>query len=244
MAGHLLDGDGGGSEPPAYRRVKEHVLGHILAGDWRVGERIPSEHDLKDQFGVSRMTVHRALRELTDEGYLSRAVGAGTFVCDRSAAAWTIHFRDIPDEARSHGHRCRTRLVSASHGSASAETAVRLGLRAGAPVLCSTVVRWVENAPAQLEERWVNAVLAPDYLDADLEREQPAAVLARLVPGITHSHEVRAVAPKGRTRTLLAVGAGEPCLLVTTTSRAGNAVVSVADCTYPGSRYALPGRFL
>lgn len=235
------DGDHG---PPAYRRVKEHVLGHILAGDWRVGERIPSEHELKDQFGVSRMTVHRALRELTDEGWVSRTVGAGTFVADRRASGATMLLRDIADEAREAGRGCRVRLVTATRGAAGEATAPRLKLPVGAPIFCTTLVRWIGGAPVQLEERWVNAAPAPDFLSHDFEREAPAAVLARLAPQATLAHEVRAVLPMGKARTLLAVQPGEPCLVVTSVLSVGNAVLSVADLYHPGSRYALPGRFL
>lgn len=229
---------------PAYRRVKDHVLSHILAGDWVVGDRIPSEHELKNQFGVSRMTVHRALRELTEEGYVSRTVGAGTFVADRRATGSTLKLRDINDEARDAGRRCRPRHVGMSRGAAGAENAARLGIRPGSPIFCVTIVRWLGSVPVQLEERWVNATLVPSFFDHDLEREAPAAVLARLAPDGVLTHEVRAVAAKGKTRTLLAMQPGEPCLLVTSTLSVGDAVLSVADLYHPGSRYALPGRFL
>lgn len=229
---------------PAYRRVKDHVLGHILAGDWSTGERIPSEHELKKQFGVSRMTVHRAIRELTDEGYLSRTVGAGTFVVDRGGAETTLVIRGIASAARDAGLTCRTTVIAASRGFASTDVAARLGLAAGAPTFWTMLVHWSRTAPIQYEERWVNASLAPDYLDHDFEREAPAAVLARAAPDATVEHEVRAVVAKGRIRTLLAMQAGEPCLLLTSRTKAGDAILSVADLYHPGDRYALPGRFI
>ena len=75
---------------PAYQRIRDHLFDHIRGGDWSPGDRLPSEHDLKEQFGVSRMTVRRALRELVDEGYVSRVVGAGTYVTDRSNVGATL----------------------------------------------------------------------------------------------------------------------------------------------------------
>lgn len=229
---------------PAYRRVKEHVLGHIIAGDWSAGERIPSEQELRRQFGVARMTVHRALRELTEEGYLTRAVGAGTFVADRTRAPSSLSIRDVVDEAHEAGLRCRSRIVSQSHGRASPQTAARLGIAEGAGIFCTTVARWLGSMPIQYEERWVVAELAPTYPGHDFERSSPAEVLARLFPELVAAHEVRAIVPKGKIRTLLAMQAADACLLLSTRLALGDTAVSVADFYHPGNRYALPGKFI
>ena len=65
---------------PRYRRIKEHIVRHIEAVEWRAGDQVPSERKLVKQLKVSRMTVNRALRELTHEGLLVRVQGTGTFV--------------------------------------------------------------------------------------------------------------------------------------------------------------------
>jgi histidine ammonia-lyase len=76
-----------GTPGPLYRKVKKTIKDRIVSGEWPAEDRIPSEHDLVTAFGVSRMTVHRALRELTDEGYLIRVQGVGTFVARRKPVA-------------------------------------------------------------------------------------------------------------------------------------------------------------
>lgn len=70
--------------PPApfYEKVKQAISEKIAAGVWRPHDRIPSEAELVAQFGFSRMTINRALRELTDEGLLVRLQGVGTFVAE------------------------------------------------------------------------------------------------------------------------------------------------------------------
>ena len=50
---------------PLYAKVKDHILGQIRAGVWAAGSRVPSENQLVETFGISRMTANRALRELT-----------------------------------------------------------------------------------------------------------------------------------------------------------------------------------
>ncbi|NCW44999.1 MAG: GntR family transcriptional regulator, partial [Gemmatimonadaceae bacterium] len=65
---------------PAYQRVKRYVLDRIQRGAWQEGDAIPGEEALAREFGVSRMTVNRALRELSDEQIVERVQGSGTYV--------------------------------------------------------------------------------------------------------------------------------------------------------------------
>jgi GntR family histidine utilization transcriptional repressor len=63
---------------PAYEQVKSWVRQHIASGEWKPGDPVPSEAALIEQFGVSRMTANRALRELAAEGLVTRVQGSGT----------------------------------------------------------------------------------------------------------------------------------------------------------------------
>lgn len=65
---------------PLYYQLKQTLLGMIQNGELAPGEPLPSEKELEDEYGVSRITVRRALSDLAAEGYLSRQVGRGTFV--------------------------------------------------------------------------------------------------------------------------------------------------------------------
>src|SRR3546814_14435569 len=58
--------------PPLYQQVKDYIVTRILGGDRPEGNRVPSENELTRELSVSRMTVHRALRALTTEGWLER----------------------------------------------------------------------------------------------------------------------------------------------------------------------------
>ena len=67
---------------PIYQLIKDAVVDKIRAGEWLPGTRVPSENALAAELGVSRMTAHRALRELTQHGLLTRVHGVGTFVAE------------------------------------------------------------------------------------------------------------------------------------------------------------------
>jgi GntR family transcriptional regulator, arabinose operon transcriptional repressor len=73
-------------QPPKYRQVHEALLRQIVSGRVPPGGRLPSEADLVQQFGASRITVARALRELQLAGLIERRAGSGSFVCHRGSA--------------------------------------------------------------------------------------------------------------------------------------------------------------
>lgn len=65
---------------PAYMKIHDQLKKDIDEHRWAIGERLPSERDLADQFAVSRMTLRQAVSLLVEEGVLERRVGSGTFV--------------------------------------------------------------------------------------------------------------------------------------------------------------------
>ncbi len=65
-----------------YQQIKDHIVRRIQDGSWRAGDRLPSESELVQQFGMSRMTVNRALRELVEQGRIVRVAGVGSFVAE------------------------------------------------------------------------------------------------------------------------------------------------------------------
>ena len=82
---------------PIFQRIKDHLLAEIHAGKWREGDVIPSEQELARQFSVSRMTVNRAVRELTTEQVLTRIQGSGTFVAQQKYQSTLVEIKSIAD---------------------------------------------------------------------------------------------------------------------------------------------------
>ncbi|PWC34064.1 histidine utilization repressor [Azospirillum sp. TSO35-2] len=228
---------------PRYAQIKDTIRRRIRSGDWPEGFQIPSEHKLLEEFSVSRMTVHRALRDLTDEGLLTRVQGLGTFVAERPPSADVVELRSIADEiaARGNRHACRVEQLLAV--TADAGLARRFNLPVGAKLFHSIVVHSESDVPVQLEERWVNPSVAPDYLDQDFTRQTPGDYLIRLESAPQVEHVIEAVAPTAEIARLLDIPVSEPCLRVTRRTWVGGRVVTVAMLVHPGSRYRLGARF-
>ena len=96
-------GAGLGAAAP-YQRVKQHLKDGLAGGDWPPGALMPSEAELVARFGVSRMTVNRALRELQAEGLVDRSQGIGTFAAQLHRVSSTLKIRDLHEEIESRGH--------------------------------------------------------------------------------------------------------------------------------------------
>ncbi|MDB5873075.1 MAG: histidine utilization repressor, partial [Ramlibacter sp.] len=78
-----------------YEQVKEFISRKIQDGTWPAGHRLPSEHELVAQFGVARMTVNRALRELVEQGRITRVAGVGSFVAEDKPQSTLLQIANI-----------------------------------------------------------------------------------------------------------------------------------------------------
>ena len=229
---------------PLYAQLKEHVLRNIRSGAWRAGERVPSEHELVREFKVSRMTANRALRELMRSGVLARVAGVGTFVGDLKAAAHPLQIRNIAEEIRNRGHRHRALPVRLERVPPSERVRGALGISARVrEIFHSLVVHFENDAVLQVEDRYVNPQLAPDYLAADFAALTPHEYLMEVAPLQRVEHVVRAVLPAARIRALLQLRAQEPALLIERVTWSGNERASFALLYHPGSRFELRGDF-
>lgn len=121
----MLDRAGG---IPLYRQIHDHLRAGIEGNQWRVGERLPTEQQLCEQFGVSRITVVRALNRLADEGMITKTQGKGTFV---SAPKWIPEPRTLlsfTEEMAERGMTPGSHIISSQLCNPSARLAERLQL--------------------------------------------------------------------------------------------------------------------
>lgn len=231
------------SPRPLYQQVKDRIRTRVRGGDWAPGRRIPSENQLVRELGVSRMTVHRALRELAAEGVLLRIAGVGTFVAEPAHHASLIELRAIAEEIREQGGAHRARLVRKGREMIDPAIAERLGKPIASEAFRVTLVHLHDGRPIQLEDRWVDPARAPAFLEVDFETTTPSEHLLETIVPEELEHVVQAVMPDPMTCELLAIAPDEPCLRLRRRTWNGGAVVTYAELTYPSSRYDLASRY-
>ncbi|MDR0227424.1 MAG: histidine utilization repressor [Burkholderiaceae bacterium] len=226
-----------------YQQVKDHVLRKISDGSLAAGERVPSELELVQEFGVARMTANRALRELAEQGVIVRVAGVGSFVAEEKPQSTLLHIANIAEEIRQRGHEHRFELIDVRRVSASPEAAAALQLAVGSSVFHLRGVHFENDVPVQLEDRHVNPRMVPDFMEQDFSQVQPSVYLVRNVQFDQIEHVVDAMLPTAEQAGWLQMTADQPCLMLTRRTWLRGSPVTWVHCLHPGMRYRLGSRF-
>jgi GntR family histidine utilization transcriptional repressor len=227
---------------PLYLGVKQMILARISAGDWLPGSRVPSENELVAELGLSRMTINRALRELANDGVVTRVQGLGSFVAAGKVETSVFEVRNIADEIAERGHAHSAKVLALDAVRATPDLSDSLRVEIGAAVFHSLILHTETDIPMQLEDRYVNAATAPDYLAQDFTQVTPNRYLSMVIPWTEAEHEIEAVLPGASEARLLAISRADPCLAVRRTTYAGDRVVSTVRLLMPGGRYRVRSR--
>lgn len=226
-----------------YARVKQALKDGLAAGQWPAGALMPSEAELVAQFGVSRMTVNRALRELQAEGLVRREQGVGTFAAQLHRVASTLTIRDLHEEIEARGHQHHAVVQLQRSEKAPAALAEQLSLAPGAQVFHTLIVHHENGVPLQLEDRYVNPACSPGYLDADFSRTTPTQVLFDTTALWRAQYAIEAEPATADEARLLGIPVGTACLVVTRRTFSRDATITLARLVHPGQRYVLQGEF-
>ena len=133
---------------PLYINIKNQLKQQILSDDYSIDERIPSENQLMSSFGVSRITVRKALKELHTEGLLWSVQGKGAFVSKPMVSQEIRHLQSLPEAIDSRAHRVSTKLLSAKKVTPS--QVVQDNLKAK-KVFEITRIRYLNKKPISLD---------------------------------------------------------------------------------------------
>jgi len=226
-----------------YARVKLHLKDGLASGRWPPGALMPSESELVAEFGVSRMTVGRALRELQSEGLVERTQGVGTFAAGLHKVSSMLTIHDLHEEIVARGHQHEAQVHVQRTEPATAALAAQLGLAPGGAVFHTLIVHLENGEPLQCEDRYVNPAVAPAYLQADFTQTTPTHVLFDTTALWRAQYSIEAARPTPQEAQLLGVADDTACLIVVRRTFAREAPITIARLVHPGTRYALHGEF-
>lgn len=216
------------------------VRSSITRGIWQPGDQIPTEYELMVQYRVSRMTVNRALRELTQEHLLVRVQGSGTFVAEPDYHSTLCEVKSIAEEilARGNRHSSTVLLLAATRENAALWA---LELPFDRYAFHSRIVHNENEQPVQLEDRYVDPERYPDYLEQNFWRITPSEYLTSIAPLQRAEYTVSARLPTPLVRHTLAIEENEPCLVLQRRTWVNNHIASATTLWHPGSRYHFTG---
>ncbi|MEX2630415.1 MAG: GntR family transcriptional regulator [Tistlia sp.] len=203
-----------GSPVPLYRQLLADLERRISAGQFDRDNQIPSEACIERTYGVSRITVRRALQELEHRGLIERHQGRATRLATPEAQASPALEAEIAGII-SLGFRTEAQVLDVGIVPAPEEVAARLALRPGEPVHRSLRLRRLEGEPLCRSLAYLPARFAPALSEPALEREPLLLLLVRsgLVIGRVEQ-SIGATAACGTLARCLDTAEGSPLLLV------------------------------
>ncbi|WP_412988767.1 GntR family transcriptional regulator [Pediococcus siamensis] len=170
---------------PIYIQIHNEIKKSIEAGKWKIGDRIPAERDLAEQFNVSRMTLRQAIQTLVDEGILERRVGSGTFVANQKVQEKMSGVTSFTDLMLAQGKTPSSKTISYHAGQPSMSESEKLQLKDGELVLRMERIRYADKVPICFETATVPERLVKSFSKAEVTSSlyRTLEQKAGLVPG-------------------------------------------------------------
>ena len=198
-----------------------------MSSTLRPGDALLGERQLEEQFGVSRITVRRAISDLVQDGALVRIKGKGTFV-SHGLVRSTLHLASFNEDMRAAGFEPSTRVINAVHGGAPGGGRRAPGAGSGQAAYLVRRLRLANGAPVSVDESWLPPACCRTCSPQDLTGSLYRALAASGHPVQQAEQTVEAAAASEETAALLDIEPGAPVLLFKRRSftghrRAGNA---------------------
>lgn len=251
---------------PAYQRIKNAILDNIHSGKWQAGKAISTEMALAEEFGVSRMTVNRALKELSEERVLERRQGSGTFVAQQQFNHTFVEVRNIAQDLKSANRDYQAQVVSKRGITAAMlndELRRKFGLEkvaksselkdatdinaienidSEAAVLYEVkIIHFADGQPIQFEERWVDALKVPKFIEQDFSVVNTSDYLIAKSPLERGSYTIRALAAPDEIAALLQIAPQSPTLVLCRQTYSAGQVLTFVKMWHAGERYQFAG---
>jgi GntR family transcriptional regulator len=201
---------------PLYAQLRKGLEARLAGGEWRAGDRIPSEPELCKEYGVSRPVVRQALQELASEGVFVRRKGLGTFVAEPKVVSRSLVHSLVGfyQDMERMGLTTETRVLGQALEPAGEKVGARLKIDVLTPVVKISRLRSVGGHPVVLVSSYLPYALCPGLIQADLRHQSLYAYLEqeyslRIGGG---QREIEAVLATDEEARLLEVERGAPLL--------------------------------
>ncbi|SEP95898.1 transcriptional regulator, GntR family [Faunimonas pinastri] len=147
---------------PLWFQIAERLRRAIADGEFRVGDKLPSEADLNRVFGVSRTTARAALDQLEHEGLIARRSGKGSIVLPPRVDQPLNLLAGFGEDMRARGLNPNYRTRFVGHEAASSEVSAALEIDTGQPVVRINRLLCTDDQPVAFSTSWIAPNLTSD----------------------------------------------------------------------------------
>lgn len=201
---------------PLYAQLRDALRADILSGRLRVHDKLPSEHELVQAHGVSRITVRQALADLQREGLITRLQGKGAYVSAPHTTQPLQRLEGLGEALSAQGQAVHSQRLSMKRVKASSDVAKALELAPASQVYLLRTLRYVGRLPMSLNESHFPLPLGERMVRLDMSGRDVIEVLEReLGLRVAQAHmDIGAVAMPSTAAKWLQTAVGEPALRV------------------------------
>lgn len=210
------------SPVPLYHQIENILERAIRIGSIKPYEKVPTEHEICDIFGVSRSVVRQALKGIEDKGLVMRSPGRGTFAAESKYSLHTLQgLRGFFQDVETTGSLPSTKLLKNEITLASGKISQFLELPDGSPVLFINRLRFIDDIPFLISRTYLAINRIPEkFQDEDFETQSLYALLEEKYGyEISYSRRFLEAAPARKDEAkLLTINPGDSLVLTRTTT--------------------------
>ncbi len=205
---------------PLYARVERVIAGEIADGSLAVGAQLPTEEQLVARFGVSRITVRRAVQNLAARGLVEVRRGKGTFVVEPRIVQPLTSLTGFVEDMTALGLDATARVLRVDIVTASAAVAGELDLDPGSRVTLIERARLANGVPISFDQTYLPVGLGSRIAEDDLANQPVFDLLEHKydVPLVAADYRLSAVGAHRAAADALGIAVGSPVLRIERTS--------------------------
>src|SRR5712671_2278405 len=182
----------GAQDSLLYSRVETVLASEITDGDLKVGDQLPTEDSLISRFGVSRITVRRAIQNLVSRGLVEIHRGKGTFVAAPKITHELTELSGFVEDMHALGRKPTARVIGKEIVAANATVASQLALTKGERVVRIRRVRLADGIPLSFDETYLPLEVGKKIITDNQKVEPIFSLLERKYDGPLIEPEVAA----------------------------------------------------
>src|SRR5215469_12158795 len=203
-----------------YARVETVLASEIADGDLKIGDQLPTEDSLVARFGVSRITVRRAIQNLVSRGLVEIRRGKGTFVAAPKITQELTELSGFVEDMHALGRKPTARLIGKEIVTADATVASQLALTKGERVVRIRRVRMADGIPLSFDETFLPLEIGKNIITNNLKVEPIFSLLERKydVPLIEAEYKLEAVTAEAEVAAALKIKQRSPVFRIERTS--------------------------
>ncbi len=201
------------SPVPVYFQLRNSIMERIKNGEYKLGSLIPSERELSEQLGISRMTVRQALSLLVNEGVLYREKGRGTFVSKIVFEQKNI--MSFSEMVRKKGAKPKTEILYFKEVKSPPDISIQLDMEDNEKIYNLKRLRFADNNPVAIEEVFIPVSYCPNMVKDDLSGSLYSLLQDKYSYTISFmDNRIQAVLPSQEEKSLLHIAGNTPLLSI------------------------------